>query len=102
MPKKIAAESDEQEIPFAPHEIADVDQELGRCGKFRAEILEDFAEDRHDFHDQEGGNRKSDADDDDRIGHGRLDFLAQTGARFEEAGQTIENFREQTAVLRPL
>ena len=94
-----AADAEDQEIPFAAHEIADVDQELRRRGKLGAEVLEDFAEDRHDFHDQEGGDGKGDADDDDRVGHGRLHLLAQAGARFEEAGQPVENLREQTAML---
>ena len=87
---------------FAAHEIADVDQELGRCRQFRAEILEDFAEDRNDLHDQESRDRKRDANDDDRIGHGGFHFLAQTRARFQEAGQPIENFRKQDRPLRPL
>ena len=99
MPKIVPPIPRTQKIPFAAHEVADVDQELRRRRQLRAEVLEDFAEDRNDLHDQEGGDRERDADDDDRIGHGRLHLLAQARARFEEAGQTIENFREQTAVF---
>ena len=94
-----AADTEDEEIPFAADEIADVDQELRRRRQFGAEILEDFAEDRDNPHDQEGGNREGDANDDDRIGHGRFDFLAQSGAGFEEAGQPVENFGQQTAVF---
>ena len=72
------------------------------AGKFRTEVLENFAKDRNNLDDQEGGNRKRDADDDDRIGHGRFDFLAQSGGRFEESGQPVENFGEQDRHARPL
>ena len=92
-----SADSQDQEIPFATDEIAEIDEELRRRREFRAEILEDFAKDRHDPHNQEGGDRKRDADDDDRIGHRRFDFLAQSRAGFEEPGQPIQNLREQTA-----
>ena len=96
-PENRAADSEDQEIPVAPDEIAHVDQELRRSGQLGAEVLEDFAENRNDPDDQEGGDREGDADHDDRISHGRLDLLAQTRAGFEEAGQPIENLGQQTA-----
>src|SRR5205814_2972102 len=84
------------------HEIADVDKKLGRRRKLRAEVLEDLAKDRDHLHNQEGCNRHRDANDNDRVGHGGLDLLAQPRAGFEEAGETVENLREQTAVLTGL
>ena len=99
MPKKTPATIADQDVPIAANELADVDQELRRRGKFGAEILEDFAEDRDDFNDQESRDGKGNADDDDRISHGRLDLLAQACAGFEKAGQTIQNLREQSAVF---
>ena len=47
--------------------------------------------------DKKSRDQERDANDDDRIGHGRLDLLAQAGAGLEEAGQAVENLREQTA-----
>ena len=94
-----AADTQNQEVPFAAHEIADVDQELGWRGEFRAEVLEDFAEDRHDLDDEEGGDGHRDADHDDGISHRGFHLLSEAGARFEESGQPVENLGEQTAVL---
>src|SRR6185437_16539076 len=94
-----AADSEQEEIPFAAHEIADVDQKLSRRRQFRTEVLEDFAEDRNHLHNQERGNRHRDANDDDRVSHRRLDFLAQARTRFQEAGEPVQNLRQQTAVL---
>src|SRR5205823_3409854 len=51
-----AANPEHEEIPLGAHKIAQVDQELGGRRQLRAEILEDFAEDRHYPHDEEGGN----------------------------------------------
>ena len=74
-------------------------KELRWRRQFRAEIFEDLAEDRDDADNEESRDQKRDANDDDRIGHGGFDFLAQTRAGFEESGKPIENFGEQTAVL---
>src|SRR5204863_5578709 len=74
-PEEERTDSEQQKIPFTADKIADVDQELRRRRQFRAEILEDFAEDRHHANDQEGGNRERDTDDNHRIGHGRFNLL---------------------------
>ena len=39
-----------EEIPLAANEFAYVDKKLRRSRRFRAEILEDFAEDRDNFY----------------------------------------------------
>src|SRR5207244_7837553 len=84
---------------FASNEIGDVDQELGWSGQLGAEILENFAEDRHYPNNQECSDRKGDADHDDRIGHGRFNFLAQTRAGFKKSGKALQNLCEQTAAF---
>ena len=67
------------------------------AGSFAPKSRKDLAEDRDDLDDEEGGDRKRDADDDDRIGHRGFDLLLQPRGGFEEAGEPVENFREQTA-----
>jgi hypothetical protein len=64
-----------------------------------AEVFEDFAKDRNDLDDEKCGNGKSDADNNDRIGHGRFDLLAQARAGFEKTGQPVQNLGEQAARL---
>src|SRR5205814_9412715 len=94
-----ACHGSEKDIPLPADKITDINKKLSRRGKFSAKISENFTEDRDNSHDQESGDGKRDADHDDRIGHGRFDFLAQTRARFEESGQAIQNFGEQTSML---
>src|SRR5207249_5918152 len=64
-----------------------------------SKISENFAEDRDNSHNEKSGDGKSDADHDNRVGHRRFDFLAQTRAGFEESGQAVQNFGEQTSML---
>src|SRR5438046_677444 len=94
-----ACHGSEKDIPLPADKITDINKKLSQRGKFSAKISENFTEDRDNSHDQESGDGKRDADHDDRIGHGRFDFLAQTRARFEESGQAIQNFGEQTSML---
>ena len=68
-------------------------------GKLGAKVFKDFAKDGHNLDQEEGRNRKGDANHDDRVGHGRLHLFAEAGARFEEARQTVENLREQASML---
>src|SRR4029077_4603754 len=88
-----------EEVPLSANKIADINKKLCGRGKFRSKISENFAEDRDNAHDQEGGNGECNTDHDDGIGHGRFDFFGQTPAGFEESGQAIENFGEQTSML---
>src|SRR5438046_4021579 len=97
--KDSACDTGHEQVPLSANKIADINKKLRGRGKFGSKISENFAEDRDNAHDQEGGNGKGDADNDDRIGHGRFDFLAQTGAGFKESGQAIQNFGEQTSVF---
>ena len=89
-------------VPVVAHEVAQVHEELGGGGQGFAEVLEDFREDGHDLHDEEDRDEDRDGDDGDRVGHGRLDLFAQARAGFEEAGEAVEDLREQTARLTGL
>src|SRR5205807_5698060 len=92
--KDSACDTGNEEVPLSADKIADINKKLCRRGKFGSKISENFAEDRDNAHNQEGGNGKCNADHDDRIGHRRFDFVAQTRAGFEESGQAVENFGE--------
>src|SRR5262245_23334032 len=94
--KNRAPDAEEHEIPFGPHEVAQINKELSWRRQLRPEVLEDFTKDGNNPHDEECGNQKRNGNDDDGVGHGRLDLLTKTSAGFEETGQPVENFREQT------
>src|SRR5437764_15306543 len=85
-----ACHGSEKDIPLPTDKITDINKKLGRRGKFGSKVSENFAEDRNNSHNEESGDGKSDADNNDRIGHGRFDFLAQTRARFEESSQAVQ------------
>ena len=68
--KNQGTDTDQEEIPFAADEIADIDQELSWGRQLGAEIFENFTEDWHHAHNQKRGNGECDANHDDRIGHG--------------------------------
>src|SRR5262249_53491153 len=95
-------DAEHQKVPLAPNKLADVDQELRRRRQLRTKIFEDFAEDWNHANNQKGGDGKRDTNHDDRVGHCRFDFLAQTSARFEEAGETFQNLSKQTAAFTRL
>src|SRR5438552_17325766 len=92
--KDSACDSGHAEVPLSANKIADINKKLRRRGKFGSKISENFAEDRDNAHDQEGGNGECNEDHDDGIGHRRFDLLAQTRAALEASGQAVENFGE--------
>src|ERR1700692_4076702 len=47
-PKDCSANPQNEEIPASTHKITDVDKELSGSGQLRAEILENFTENRND------------------------------------------------------
>ena len=94
-----APNTEDKEVPLRTNKVTNIDQKLCRRRKLGSEVGENFAEDRNNSHDQERGNGEGNADDDDRIGHRRFDFLAQSGAGFKEAGETVKNFRKQTTMF---
>src|SRR5947208_7700445 len=94
-----ACHGSEKDIPLPADKITDINKKLGRRGKFGSKISENFAEDRDNSHNEKSGDGKSDADHDNRVGNRRFDFLAQTRAGFEESGQAVQNFGEQTSML---
>src|SRR5207253_9583101 len=92
--KDSASDTGHEEVPLSANKIADINKKLCGRGKFGSKISENFAEDRNNAHDQEGGNGECNADHDYGKGHGRFDFLAQTRAGFEESGQAVDNCGE--------
>ncbi len=91
-PEAVAAEADRP--PPRLHEIRQVDQELRRRRQLGAEVGEHRREHRDDENQQHVHQRDRQADDRDRVGHGRLHLLRQLDRRFEVAGHLLENFRE--------
>src|SRR5256886_17490077 len=90
--KDSASDTGHEEVPLSANKIADINKKLCGRGKFGSKISENFAEDRDNAHDQKGGNGECNTDHDDRIGHPRSDFLAQTLAGFEGSCQAVVNF----------
>jgi hypothetical protein len=97
-----APDTEDEEVPLSTNKIADIDKKLCRRRKLGPEVGENFPEDRDNSHDQECGNGEGNADDDDRIGHRRFDFLAQSGTGFKEAGETVKNFGPANHHVHPL
>src|SRR3954464_15435844 len=93
------AYSENKEVPVAPNECAHINEELGRGGKFSAEILENFTEDRNHPDNEESSDGQCNAQYDDRISHRGFDLLAKSRAVFQKSGQSIKDFSEETAVL---
>src|SRR3989442_13337287 len=68
-PKDCSANYQNEEIPVSTDKITEVDKELRRSGQLRAEILENFTENRNDADDQECGDGKCDTEYDDGVSH---------------------------------
>ena len=75
---------------------------IGRSG-LRAlrhrELVEDVHEDRHDDRDDDDHHREREAEDDDRVGHGRLDLAAEGVEALELVGDPIQSLLQAPRAL---
>src|SRR5207237_10831509 len=94
-----APNPEDERAPLPTNNVTDINQKLWWRRKLGSEVGENFTTDRDNSHDQKRGNGDGNADDDDRIGHRRFDFLAQPGSGFQESGEAIENLGQQTTMF---
>ena len=94
-----AAAAQQDEDQELSDKVAEVDQVLRRGRERGAKVGEDFAEHRHNFHQQENGDENRHHGYHRRVHHGGFDFFAEAGGVFQINGQARQDFGQQTALF---